>query len=50
MLVQGYRIGLEHVDERRFRTGSWASCATVKTQDENEAIAALESCLSEHDI
>ncbi|MBW4556007.1 MAG: ribulose bisphosphate carboxylase small subunit [Trichormus sp. ATA11-4-KO1] len=48
MLVQGYRIGLEHVDERRFRTGSWASCATVKTQDENEAIAALENCLSEH--
>ncbi len=48
MLVQGYRIGLEHVDERRFRTGSWASCATVQTQDENEAIAALEACLSEH--
>ncbi|MBF2013938.1 MAG: ribulose bisphosphate carboxylase small subunit [Rivularia sp. T60_A2020_040] len=48
MLVQGYRIGLEHVDQRRFRTGSWASCATVQTQDEKEAIAALEACLSEH--
>jgi ribulose bisphosphate carboxylase small subunit len=48
ILAQGYRIGLEHVDQRRFRTGSWSSCATVQTQDENEAIAALESCLSEH--
>lgn len=48
LLIQGYRIGIEHVDQRRFRTGSWASCATVQTQDENEAIAALEACLSEH--
>ncbi|GAX35454.1 ribulose bisphosphate carboxylase small subunit [Nodularia sp. NIES-3585] len=48
LLTQGYRIGLEHVDQRRFRTGSWASCATVQTQDENEAIAALSACLSEH--
>lgn len=48
LLNQGYRIGIEHVDQRRFRTGSWASCATVQTQDENEAIAAVSACLSEH--
>ncbi|BDI14461.1 hypothetical protein ANSO36C_02630 [Nostoc cf. commune SO-36] len=48
ILSQGYSIGLEHVDARRFRTGSWASCATVQTQDEKEVIAALEACLSEH--
>jgi ribulose bisphosphate carboxylase small subunit len=48
LLAQGYRIGVEHVDQRRFRTGSWQSCASIQTQDESEAIAVLESCLSEH--
>jgi ribulose bisphosphate carboxylase small subunit len=48
LLAQGYRVGLEHVDQRRFRTGSWQSYASIQTQDESEAIATLESCLSEH--
>ena len=29
LLAQGYRIGIEHiehVDQRRFKTGSWQSC------------------------
>ncbi|MBC1258930.1 ribulose bisphosphate carboxylase small subunit, partial [Trichormus variabilis V5] len=25
LLAGGYKISLEHVDERRFRTGSWTS-------------------------
>jgi len=49
LLAQGYRIGVEHVDKRRFRTGSWQSCASIQTQDTTEAIATLESCLADHE-
>ncbi|WP_242517574.1 ribulose bisphosphate carboxylase small subunit [Leptolyngbya iicbica] len=45
LLQQGYRISTEHVDQRRFRTNSWQSCATINTQNPDEAIAALEQCL-----
>lgn len=48
LLAQGYRIGMEHVDERRFRTGSWASCNTTQINGESEAIAAMQACLAEH--
>ncbi|MBV9384894.1 MAG: ribulose bisphosphate carboxylase small subunit [Chroococcidiopsidaceae cyanobacterium CP_BM_ER_R8_30] len=48
LLAQDYRIGIEHVDERRFRTGSWKSYASMQLQGESEVIAALEACLSEH--
>jgi carbon dioxide concentrating mechanism protein CcmM len=48
LLEQGYQIGTEHVDQRRFRTGSWASCSPIATNSTSEAIAALESCLAEH--
>jgi len=49
ILAQGCRIGMEYVDERRFRTGSWKSCVTNQINGESEAIAALESCLAEHE-
>lgn len=45
LLSQGFRIGLEHVDQRRFRTNAWQSCSIVQTQDPAEAVAALEQCL-----
>jgi carbon dioxide concentrating mechanism protein CcmM len=48
LLEQGYQIGTEHVDARRFRTGSWASCSPIATNSTSEAIAALEGCLAEH--
>jgi len=48
LLEQGYKIGTEHVDARRFRTGSWASCSPIATNSTTEAITALESCLTEH--
>lgn len=48
ILAQGYRIGIEHVDERRFRTGSWQSCATAQINGIEEAIAAMEACLASH--
>jgi ribulose bisphosphate carboxylase small subunit len=48
LLAQGYRVGMEYVDARRFRTNSWKSCAPVQTTDIRAAIAALEQCLGEH--
>jgi carbon dioxide concentrating mechanism protein CcmM len=48
LLAGGYKIGMEHVDERRFRTGSWQSCTPLASSNEREVIAALEGCLQEH--
>ena len=48
LLQQGYKIGTEHVDERRFRTGSWASCTAIVAKTLDQAIAAVESCLIDH--
>ncbi|MEM7726271.1 MAG: ribulose bisphosphate carboxylase small subunit [Cyanobacteria bacterium P01_A01_bin.45] len=48
LLNQGYKIGTEHVDSRRFRTGSWNSCQPIEPSSLNEAIAALEDCMIEH--
>ncbi|KAF3890325.1 MULTISPECIES: ribulose bisphosphate carboxylase small subunit [Nostocales] len=48
ILAQGYRIGIEYVDERRFRTGSWASGTTSSITAEDDAISTVESCLGEH--
>lgn len=48
ILNGGYAIGIEYVDERRFRTKSWKSYASIAANGESEAIAALENCLSEH--
>ena len=48
LLAQGYRVGMEYVDERRFRTGSWKTCAMNTINGESEAIAALSACLAEH--
>jgi ribulose bisphosphate carboxylase small subunit len=47
LLTQGYHLGIEHVDQRRFRTGSWQSCGQIVT-GESEAVIALETCLADH--
>jgi carbon dioxide concentrating mechanism protein CcmM len=48
LLSQGYKIGTEHADARRFRTGSWQSCAPISSNRESEVFAALEGCMKEH--
>jgi carbon dioxide concentrating mechanism protein CcmM len=48
LLSQGYKIGTEHADARRFRTGSWHSCAPVASNRESEVFSALEVCLTQH--
>ncbi|HIK28167.1 MAG: ribulose bisphosphate carboxylase small subunit [Oscillatoriaceae bacterium SKW80] len=49
LLAQGYRIGTEHADERRFQTSSWKSCAPIDAKQEDQVLAALEACLAEHE-
>ncbi|WP_310483534.1 ribulose bisphosphate carboxylase small subunit [Chamaesiphon sp. VAR_48_metabat_403] len=48
LLAQGYRVGTEHADKRRFQTSSWNSCASLNTNRESEIISGLENCLHEH--
>ena len=48
LLAQGNKIGTEHADKRRFRTGSWQSCSPIESKRESEVVAALESCMTEH--
>jgi ribulose bisphosphate carboxylase small subunit len=47
ILMQGNRLGIEYVDDRRFRTGSW-NCYGTYQDNSSEALRALETCLSEH--
>jgi carbon dioxide concentrating mechanism protein CcmM len=48
LLSQGYGIGTEHADKRRFKTKSWQSCSPIDSNRESDVIAALEGCLAEH--
>lgn len=48
LVRNGHRVGIEVVDERRFRTNSWNCCATLDTARPEEAITALESCIADH--
>ncbi|MBU6230736.1 MAG: ribulose bisphosphate carboxylase small subunit [Cyanobacteria bacterium REEB459] len=47
-LAQGYRIGTEHADQRRYRSNVWQTCSPITATREAEVLAALEVCLAEH--
>jgi ribulose bisphosphate carboxylase small subunit len=47
LVKQGYRVGVEHIDQRRFRTNAWQSCPIIDPHSPN-AIAQLESCLQQY--
>lgn len=49
LLAQGYRIGVEYADERRFRTSSWKSANSIHSERQSEVISALEAILDEHE-
>ncbi|MCM1983045.1 ribulose bisphosphate carboxylase small subunit [Lyngbya confervoides] len=49
LLAQGYQIGTEHADARRFRTSSWQSCQPFEGRHESEVLSALNVCLTEHE-
>jgi ribulose bisphosphate carboxylase small subunit len=48
ILAQGCKIGIEHVDERRFRTAVWQSCGTLPLDSNSDLIATVESCLAKY--
>ncbi|PSB03975.1 ribulose bisphosphate carboxylase small subunit [Merismopedia glauca] len=48
LLSQGYQIGTEHADKRRFRASSWSTCSPIQATRESEVISALERCVLEH--
>ncbi|MBW4481501.1 MAG: ribulose bisphosphate carboxylase small subunit [Tildeniella torsiva UHER 1998/13D] len=48
ILSQGYRLGIEHVNQRRFQTNAWQSGPTIPNQDAATATAALERCLGDY--
>jgi carbon dioxide concentrating mechanism protein CcmM len=48
LLTQGYKIGTEHADKRRFRASAWATCKPISATREPEVLAALEACMAEH--
>lgn len=48
LLNQGHKIGSEHADKRRFKTSSWQSCTPIESNRESDVIAALETCLRDH--
>ena len=47
-LAQGFIIGTEHADVRRYRSGVWQTCSPIQSNREPEVLAALEACLSQH--
>ncbi len=47
-LGQGFRIGMEHADTRRYRSGVWETCTPIKETREQAVFEALERCLAEH--
>jgi ribulose bisphosphate carboxylase small subunit len=47
MIRQGFRVGIEITEPRRFRINSWSSYATLEG-NEKEAIAQLKACLAEN--
>ncbi|MGD1900196.1 MAG: ribulose bisphosphate carboxylase small subunit [Phormidesmis sp.] len=48
-LSAGYRIGMEHADKRRYRSGVWETCTPIKDTREQAVFEALERCLAEHE-
>jgi carbon dioxide concentrating mechanism protein CcmM len=48
LLAQGYKIGTEHADKRRFRTGSWQTCSPIESNQISDVLNGLEGCITEH--
>jgi carbon dioxide concentrating mechanism protein CcmM len=48
LLSQGYQIGTEHANKRRFQTSSWTSCASFNSRQESDILKGLETCLQDH--
>ncbi|MCY7368808.1 MAG: ribulose bisphosphate carboxylase small subunit [Chamaesiphon sp.] len=49
LLTQGFRIGTEFADARRYRATSWTSGPSYQGTRDNEAIALLTNLVAEHE-
>ena len=49
LLAQGFRIGTEFADARRYRATSWTSGPSYQGTRDNEAIALLTNLVAEHE-
>jgi carbon dioxide concentrating mechanism protein CcmM len=49
LLAQGFRIGTEFADARRYRATSWTSGPSYQGARDNEAIALLTNLVAEHE-
>lgn len=47
-LAQGFNIGIEHADARRFQTSAWQSCTPIRSSREPEVMSALNACMADH--
>ena len=48
LVAQGYKIGMEYVDKRRFRTNAWQSCPVINGGSEGQALQTISQCLIDH--
>jgi ribulose bisphosphate carboxylase small subunit len=48
LLTQGFRVGIEHVDQRRSQTNAWKSCPPIQSADPHAAATALQQCLVQY--
>ena len=48
LLRQGYQVGIESANKRRFRANAWTTGGAISSQQESSVVAALESALTEH--
>ncbi len=48
LLAQGYRVGTEHADKRRYRVNAWYSCAPFTSTRPDGVMQELAQCLHEH--
>ncbi|MEL6351625.1 MAG: ribulose bisphosphate carboxylase small subunit [Cyanobacteria bacterium J06627_28] len=47
ILAVGHRVGIEYVDQRRFRVNSWQSYPITNPRNQSEIIHRLNACLDE---
>lgn len=48
LLQQGYKIGIEHANARRFKTKSWLTAGTLANTRADRALSELETVLREY--
>ncbi|MEM1254162.1 MAG: ribulose bisphosphate carboxylase small subunit [Cyanobacteria bacterium P01_H01_bin.21] len=47
LMTQGYKVGMEYADKRRFRTNAWQSCPVI-SGSEGQALQTISQCLGDH--